>query len=378
MALARILYDSSLVQSIISMQIAYLKFNTTDYTVTVTDTAGDNAATILNHINEMTDDTMARIAVCCGTAATHSAGKLTYDQAGLLDSKMATAYKGTSVRANTAQTNATTTEIILDSGASSSNDFYNFTRFSQEYYVKTAGVTAVYRYIKDYVGATTTATVNDTSTAITDTETFTVFSHAYVYLLGDVSTSENACRQAWTTLFDSGNIPLLVNIMGGSGSGFKSKPLEELTCDSIAAGTLTDASAFSSGLYDGTNYVVALTDTGGGTYTQGYNRVIASNTANVLTLASNWASTPTGTPTYRIYMAGTVLYDLYLTYVIPSILWDTGVATHNIFKSMLDRYDDISTTGLDTVQTSQDLATLDEYAAKGKAVVEALSAGLVS
>ena len=370
------LYDSTLPQSIMSYNEARLKFDLPGDTFTTIDTTGMNESAILVAIDTITDDTQHAICVCSLTAATHATGKLTWDQVAYLDAKMATAYKGTSVRANTCQANATVTEIILDNGASSANDFYNFTRFGQEYYIKTAGVTAIYRYIKDYTGASVDVLVNTTTTPITNTETFIVYSQPNVYLLGDANSTQNACRIAWTTLFGSTNIPLVVQIMGGYGTGFKYCDLTELTCDSIAAGTLTDGTAFTANKYNSGEYVVALRDTGGGTYTQGYIRNIASNTVSVLTLASNWPTTPTGTPTYAIYNERYALYDLYLTYSIPSLLWDSGVNTHNIWKAMLDRYGD--TVSLATAQTSQDLATLDVYAEKGKAVVEALAAGIVS
>ena len=45
---------------------------------------------------------------------------------------------------------------------------------------------------------------------------------------------------------------------------------------------------------------------------------------------------------------------------------------------MLDRYGDIEKQGLVGAQTYQDLATLDELAAKGKPIYDAKSAGIVS
>jgi hypothetical protein len=372
-----IFYDSTKAQSILAMNVARLKYDNADNTLTIKDTAGLNESSILFTIDTITNGTQHEICVCALTAATHAEGKLTYDQVAYLDAKLVTANKGTVIRTNTCQANVTTTEIILDSGASAVNDFYNFTRFTQEYYIKTDGITTVYRYIKDYVGATKTCTVNDTSMAITTTETFTVYSHDHVYLIGDASSNEEASRYAWRTLFDSNNIPLILKVMGGYGSGFANCPKTVDTASSVAAGTLTHTGQFTDGAYNGGGYYVALLS-GGGTYTTGQAEEISSNTTGVLTLKKNWTVTPSGTPTYAIYLGGTVLYDKYLNLAIPTYLWDDTANNFAIFKAMFDRYGDIASQGNDAAQTYQDKATMDDYAAKGKVIYDAQSAGVVS
>ena len=372
-------YDSSLTQSILALNIAKLKFKLAGKTFTVKDLNGDNEAAILNHIDEFTVGTLDDIAVCCLTAATHATGKMTWDQVAYLDTKLVTANKGTSIRAGTCQANATVTEIVLDASASAVNDFYNFTRFGQEYYIKTAGVTAIYRYIADYVGATVTATVVSTSTAITTTETFIVYSQEHVWLLGDANSTQNACRIAWTECFGgTDNIPLLVSAMGGYGTGFKNCPRTVLTCDSVAASSITDGAIFTLAQYDGGDYWVALLNNTGGTYTLGQAGKILSNTTTVLTLTEPWTVTPTSTPNYAIYLGGTLLYDVYLNLSIPTYLYADNDVNFGIFKSMLDRYGDIEKQSLDTAQTYQDIATLAEYAALGKAIHDAQSATVVT
>jgi len=373
MANCALFYDSSKVQSILSMNVARLKFDISGNDVEIIDTVGSNEAAVLVLIDTLTDDTMHEIAVCTITEASYTeTGRMTYDQVAYLDSKLVTANKGTSVRANTCQANSTVTEIVLDSGASASNDYYN------GMYIKTDGTTDVYRYISDYVGATKICTVVTTSTAITTTETFIVYTNDHIYTIGDASSTQNACRVAWTTLFDSDNIPLLIGIMGGYGSGFKNCPLTVLTANSVAAGSLTDTSAFTAEAYDNGGYYCAILSASGGNYMVGEAVEIASNTVSVLTLKENWTVTPSGTVTYAIYFGTSVLYDKYLEYAIPTYLWDDSAANFAIFKSMLDRYGDIEKQGLTSAQTYQDVATIDDYAAKGKAIMDAVSAGVVS
>jgi hypothetical protein len=245
-------------------------------------------------------------------------------------------------------------------------------------YIKTAGTTAVYRYISDYTGGDTTCTVGDTSTAVTTSETFIVYTNDHIYILGDASSNENACRVAWRTLFGSDNIPLLVKIMGGYGTAFKNCPKTVATATSVAAGTLTHTSAFTAAAYDGGDYYCAIISASGGNYMAGQSRLITSNTVSVLTLEKDWDYTPTGTVTYAIYPGAHILYDKYLDLAIPTYLWDNTATNFDIFKSMLDRYGDIASQDLVTAQTYQDLATIDDYAAKGKAILDAKNAGVVS
>lgn len=373
MANCALFYDSSKVQSILSMNVARLKFDISGNDVEIIDTVGSNEAAVLVLIDTLTDDTMHEIAVCTITEASYTeTGRMTYDQVAYLDSKLVTANKGTSVRANTCQANSTVTEIVLDSGASASNDYYN------GMYIKTDGTTDVYRYISDYVGATKICTVVTTSTAVTTTETFIVYTNDHIYTIGDASSTQNACRVAWTTLFDSDNIPLLIGIMGGYGSGFKNCPLTVLTANQVGSGSLTDTSAFTAEAYDNGGYYCAILSASGGNYMVGEAVEIASNTVSVLTLKENWTVTPSGTVTYAIYFGTSVLYDKYLEYAIPTYLWDDSAANFAIFKSMLDRYGDIEKQGLTSAQTYQDVATIDDYAAKGKAIMDAVSAGVVS
>jgi len=156
--LARVFYDSSVAQSVLSAQVARQYFKIKNYTITLTDTKGLNESGMAGLISAITITTLAEIAVACGTQATYStAGKFTYDQVALLDSLLATNNKGASVNAGTCQSNSTVTNIVLASTASAVDDTYN------GMYIKTAGTTPVFRKILDYTGSSRIATVLTTT-----------------------------------------------------------------------------------------------------------------------------------------------------------------------------------------------------------------------
>jgi hypothetical protein len=270
---------------------------------TLKDITGLTTGNVTTYISGLTNDYYTDIFICCATNVTPASNILSFDQVASLRQKMITASKGTTVRANTCQANVTTTEIILDASASAVNDFYD------GMFIVTAGVTAVYRYISNYVGATVTATVADTSTAITSTETFIVYTNTNIYQLGNTSavTGKTAAYQAWETLWPSTPAPLAVIYLGGylfaECSG---------TASAAAAGTITlDATGASRGLGDRMTLAQMLVaDSLAGYWVYIYSGTlgvwqkaqIESNavTTAVCTLVDNWLITPTGTIIYRV------------------------------------------------------------------------------
>jgi hypothetical protein len=165
-------------------------------------------------IGTLTDDNYIGIYICCDTAAVAGGGatdgKIDYDQLALLDSKMATAYKGTSVVTGTCQVNAVTTSILLATTASAVNHTYRYM------FVKTAGTTAVYRYISAYTGATRTCTVTDTGVAVTNVDTYVVYTNTYIYAYGDTAvTGKTAAYRYWQLLYPDTTPPAIVSYLGG-------------------------------------------------------------------------------------------------------------------------------------------------------------------
>lgn len=358
MALAAIFFNSTLVQSVMSMQIARIKCDVAGYTPTIIDTAGLDEAGITTAIDTITNTTMTAIYVSCTTASTHSAGVMTYDQVAYLDIKLITASKGTSYAAGTCQSNSTTTYIKIAADSSASNDYYNGK------YIKTAGSTVVYRYISDYTGSSTTAVVTDTSTAITTTETYIIFTLNKVYLIGDADSSENACRVAWTALFPTKQVPMIVALMGGSGTGFA--PYVEVTRTS-GGGSHSTTTLADTGHFTADKYNLKWVGIESGTLGVGQVRQITDSTADALTVAL-WTA-PTGTVVYQISDTYEFcLANKYLPLAIMTYLYATDNDTKAIWRQLVDKYNTLAKA---TPSTVGDLALLVTYCQRGKCIFDA-------
>ena len=349
-------YDSSKEQSILSKAVAFAKYGA-DNTITGYDTKGKDKAAMDTLIDTITDGSCTRVVVSNPTQATYSAaGLFIYDQLAYLDICLATANKGTSVNAGTCRSNATVTEIILGTGASDQDDTYN------GMYIKTAGTTAVYRVITDYVGTTRACTVATTTTAITTTETYIVYQSAYVDVIGDASTNELACHVAWTTLFPNTNPPKLIQIMGGYGTGFKNYAVNNITADSATNTTLTDATVFTADAEIGKWLGIISGTTGGGEI-----QLITDNTTTYVTV-NPFRITPTGTIKYQISDTKEwCLANYFLPYAIKAYLQLDNTVTNKALKKMLDKYDILKRTSAPPNAIGDDELVLS-YVAKGQAI----------
>ena len=270
---------------------------------TLKDVSGVTTGNITSYIAGLTANYYTDIFITCVSQLTPATGVLSFDQIASLDGKMISASKGSIhnvIRANTAQSNSTVTDIILDSGASASDDFYN------GYNIVTAGTTAVSRYIKDYTGSSKTCVVNTTTTAITTTETFIVYGDTHIYQLGNTNatTGKTAVYQVWDLLYPDSIAPQPVTVLGGYLNVLCSG-----TAASIAAGTITLAPTASAGdrnstathttdgAYDGT-FVYIYSATAGACQVAEIASYVGST--QVATLTANWGITPTGTVVYRV------------------------------------------------------------------------------
>ena len=356
MGLITVFYKKTDEQSILCRAVAIAKYGASnDITSVNVGTSDENALAAL--IAAVTVNTQSRIVLAYGTQATYStAGKFTYDQIASMDTRLKTANKGTSVRAGTCQSNSTGTQIKLDASASAVTDYY------KGMYIKTAGTTAVQRYITAYDGSTKICTVADTTTPITTTETFIVYTADYIDIIGNASTTTNPCRVAWTTLFPDTAPPMLISVMGGYNTGFKAYAIDGLTADSATANTLVDATVFTLNAEIGKYLGIISGTTGGGEVQQ-----VLSNTTTTLTV-NPFRITPTGTILYQVSDTKEwCLANHYLVYALKAYLQLADNATDKILKRMLDKYNILQNTPTNAVGDDE---LVQVYCQRGKCILD--------
>ena len=312
--------------------------------------------------------------ICVPTATSTATNTLTYDQVAALDQVLKTGVRGVVnniVHSGTAASNSTVTNIVLDASASTVNDFYKGD------YIVTAGVTAVYRLITGYTGSTKTATVVTTGTAITTTGTFIIYTSPLTNIVGNASTTLNACYEAWATLFPDQNIPLLISLMGGYSTPIFPHYMVTLTATGVTANTLSDTSNFTAefarGTFDNGNFYVAIESatTGAGQI----KRILSCASASQI-IIEPWDVLPTGTIIYQISNSQDLaLNEFYLPYAIMTYLNLDTAQVNQIFQQLLDKDNVIPGGGLKPLTN---LSTLNTYAQRGKAVFDAVCAGIVS
>jgi hypothetical protein len=182
--------------------------------------------------------------------------------------------------------------------------------------------------------------------------------------LGAASGNKQPAYRVWEEIFPVTEIPKIVQY-----TSTETWPRATATADSVAAGTLTDSGAFTID-EEIDNYVCIKSATLGA----GQIRKITDNTADVLTLESNWDVTPTGTIVYEIIPGAKVAEALYSTY--PTYFLTTrryNVLTDN---EVIERWKKLLHNGkqslLDFAQRApeQDLEFLAEEMARGKAALD--------
>ena len=375
------IYTTLNAQGILSKAVAYLKNNPINMnaakgtsgsanSVTNQDLKGlstGQIASLVTSLLAVSPPVYDVVNICVPTQTSTATNKLTYDQVAALDLVLKTTKQGTVnniVHAGTAASNSTQTNIVLDSGASAVDDYY------KGMYIVTAGVTAVTRMITGYTGATKIATVVATGTAITTTETFTIYTSPNMNKIGDASSSLTACYEAWATLFPGKNIPALISLMGGTGSNIQPHYLVTQTATSCGAAILTHTSNFTANMFNDGNYYVAIESATTGA---GQVRRILSNTANILTVEP-WDIIPTGAIVYQV-TANNPLYEFYLPYAILTYLIADTAATNMAFQQLLDKDNVLPGGGYKPLTN---LTTLKKYADLGKAVWDAKNLAVVS
>lgn len=386
MALSATFYNSTVLQSVMSMQIAKIKAESMGYSNTVVDIAGLVTGDVTTAITNISAGTLTAVYVACLTNATAATGKISRDQLALIDSLLITASKGVTITAGTAESNSTVTNIILAataaSGAATSavDDTYNGK------YIRTTGTTAVYKIITDYTGTSRIAVCTTTTTAITTTDAYQVFTPSTkVFIIGDVASAETSSHVAWRTLFPTKTYPLIFQLLGGSGTiatglngvadgvtTFRQAVIVTRTSGggSHNTTTLSDTSYFTASAL--INKFVGIES---GTLGVGQVRRITANTVSALTVSPAWV-TPTGTVVYTVAdNEWLCLAHKYLTLAIPTYLYADDSDTFAIWKKLVDKYGTISKS---TTRLDGDLELLKLYIQRGKCIFDAQVKGVVT
>lgn len=355
-------YDStdSTGQSQLVRGIAAVKFPN----ATIVDNAGDNESAIDSIIAALVADTYDNIVITTPTVETHATGQWIWTQVQSLIAKLVTANQGTNAT-GTFQSNANATECILAAGSSSVDNFYRYK------IMVSAGTTATTRIISAYVGSTLTCTIASV-TALTDTSTYIVYMTDNLWLVGETDGTDKSCQLAWEKMFTTNTTPLLVEYMNDVDALYEKRTT---TAVSVATGILTDTGEFTIADYDDGEYYVAIESAtlGGGQIHQ-----IASNTADVLTLATDdgWDPLPTGTVVYQIVHRNLrPLWNIVLPYGIPTYMHrETDKATKE-WQDMLDQYGDIND---GNITFWQDLDKVYELVEKSTHIMDGVWSAVVS
>lgn len=337
--------------------------------VTFVDTTGLDEAGMAGLISGASADTYTDIFVLTGVAATHAAGDFTYDQIASLDGLLTTANKGTAtanvITTGTAQSNSTKTNIKLKSGDTAITDEYN------NMYIVTAGVTAVYRQITDYDASTKVATVVDTGTAITTTETYKIFELDHVFLYGNTgATGKTVPQTTWEGLFPNTQIPVLVQYLSqyklfhDYGTAQAAADTTHVTlAASAGVGAVIPNASRANDVYNGM-YIYIYSSTNGKNQ---YTKITDYNNSSKVVVVDAWVQ-PTGTIIYRIVKnLDRVLVDAYTEKFILTYFNDlTDVDAFNDLVKMIDLSGKLNNDNVNIVE--QDLDLLNEYLLKGKAM----------
>jgi hypothetical protein len=370
-------YNSAILQSVISMQLATIRAEQLGYTNTIVDLVGLTTGQVTTAIsNSATASTLKAVFICSLTNATGASAKISYDQLASIDALLIAASRGTVLTTGTAESNSTVTNIILAAAATTGTTSAVDDAYKGKYIV-TAGATAVYRYISGYTGATRIAVTVSTGSAITTTSTYTVYSpSSHVFIIGDIATSETACRVAWRTLWPTKQVPLIIQLLGGNGTiatglngvtdgvtTFKQAVVVTATATSATSVSLTHTGQFTASALIGKWIGIESSTLGAGQVRQ-----ITANTADVITVAA-WTITPTGTIVYTISdNFETCLAHKYLPLVIPTYLYGTDSDTHAIWKKLIDKYGKLGST---STRLDGDFELLKTYLHRGKCIFDA-------
>jgi hypothetical protein len=273
--------------------------------------------------------------------------------------ELSTIVDPTEVTTGTAQANATATEIVLESGASSVNDFYNGMFIN---------VGAHYRLITDYVGSTRTCTVATTTVAVAS-GTYSIYTQPDVKY---APLTTFTCKVMWNLLYPTFSPPAIILYLEGIMGAYATISASTYDANTITASyTAHRWLARTAGTVEGEDWYVGLYS---GTNAIGQIKKISDNSATVVTLAEALSPVPTGSISGYIGRRAYMLWDKYLGYAVATYLGSsTSLAT---WRKLIDKTDNLNG-GTDRVCLADD-DLIQEYVDKGKIIYDAIAKGIVS
>jgi len=273
--------------------------------------------------------------------------------------ELSTIVDPTEVTTGTAQANATATEIVLESGASSVNDFYNGMFIN---------VGAHYRLITDYVGSTRTCTVATTTVAVAS-GTYSVYTQPDVKFAPLTSFT---CKVMWNLLYPTFSPPAIILYLEGIMGAYDTLSASTYDANTITVSkTANKYNARAAGTVEGEDWYIGLYT---GTNAIGQIKKIASNTSSVITLAEALSPVPSGSISGYIGRRAHLLWDKYLGYAVATYLGSSS--SIGIWRDLIDKTDNLNG-GTDRVCLADD-DLIQEYVDKGKIIYDAIAKGIVS
>lgn len=346
-------------------------------TIVVKDLAGVSTGDLTTYIGTL-DATYNRIFVTTGSSTGGGTGTFSHDQLAALLGKI---HPDTLETISSApadhvavapQANVTATEIVLKSDASAVDDLYNGWIIKVD--VGALGTTFLYRYIKDYVGSTVTATVNTTTTAVTTTDKYLIYNPLLPGGPITQITTATAGYGIFANLYPHCALPRFIDELKAATAEYDMTATADSVANTSDVGSLTDADAFTASAYASGKYYVGIRSSTTG---MGQIRRIISNTVSVLTLDAPWDPLPTGTIVYEITLdRWRCLNDYFLKYAMrykfgaPYFSYKLAA-----FVPLIDINDSIVHT---TTYTFQDLDALEALHDLGEQIMTSLGRGITS
>ncbi len=336
--------------------------------VTVKNLNGVTTGDIDTWLATLTDNYYTKIHTLVNANVTGATGVLSKLQFGVLLEKMLLTVLAalTADAEGTCQANSTSTVAKLAATQTEADDYFN------DMFIITAGTTPWTALITDYVLSTLLVTIADSTTAITTTETYRIYSAATLEACMPVYAETYEAPEIFALEYPNANAPLIIEQLGA----MPGSPCATATADSVAALSLTDASAFVADAYDDAEnqWYVAIRSA-----TLGAGQVIpiVSNTVSVLTLGKAWDPLPTGTIVYEILDRKSIaLARYFLQFAFRYLMRDPSLQVN------IDTFLEMATSGLglesDDVHLYQDLDALQEFKDKGQLIMKSIGMGITS
>lgn len=334
MATNLLIYSSAVANSLASAY-AIIKYDEdAGNTLTLKDLKDVATADVTTYCGTtLLDATYDNIYVVCPCGATSNStpdGTINLTQQALLRPKLKVASQGT-LSAEFSNATTHTTQTIGKTAAGFTADALIGS------HVLTTGNTGTGQL--DYISDNTTTVITIPGVFYPEVDATTDFkyiSNMQLYLWGLNLSTTYITERTWAGLYPNNTIPRLLAVLGGDNYS-----VLDTTCDSILAGSisLSTASWVTNAYAD--MYVQIYSAT-----TNGYQYApIASNTGVKITLSSNWGSTPTGTPAFKVVKRlANVFRDDYIKWYILTYMTDLtdGTVLAN-YKRLVDEVDSIAT-----------------------------------